>query len=137
MTATGTLIRNAVMVAASFFGRFGDLGRPDKIHKQRIGGTNKFKDLEDPFGAQEPEPEPIPLFWDLPLKHTFRQWHNYWRQFRRRVFIREGAGKAGTGRAHPGKKLSRLWKRERVAAMKAAGHYRGHNAPFVEGRVYV
>lgn len=37
-----------------------------------------------------------------------------------------------------GKRAIRHLKRLRVAAMKASGHFRGHNAPFVDnGTVYV
>lgn len=66
-------------------------------------------------------------FQELPPDYTFRDWHNYFRQFRRRYWKGTGESK----RPHHGKKLTRAIKREKVAAMKAHNHPRGDNRPVI------
>jgi hypothetical protein len=133
MTAAGSAIRNAAMVVATAVGRFGDLGKPDKYHKGRIGGTRKFKDVEDPLAAGQPDetgfgPEKFEL-WELPRKYTFRDWCDYWRQFTRRAFVFHEGGQYLANRPRHSKKIGRAIRRARVRAMKEGGHFKGDNRP--------
>lgn len=147
MRRTATAIRNAALTFAGFFGRFGDLGKPKKVNKYKIGGTMKFKELPDPYGIGRPDEEteePQEFRWfELPAKgYTFREWHNYWRQYLRRAYwMHKSVDLSETGkpfgqtyrreRPHLGKKATRAAKRAKVAAMKAAGHFRGNNEEFI------
>lgn len=66
----------------SFFGRFGDTKPRKQYAPQEIGGTHKFKKKEAPAERfDEPVPEKEWEFWELPKVYTFREWHNYWRQY--------------------------------------------------------
>ena len=133
MTAAGQAIRNAAMIATAVFGRFGDTKRPGDIPLGEVKGTHKFK--KGPKGQEPETSEGLPDYTftisPLPANYTFRQWHNYWRQFLRRAFMfHKGSQYISQTRRHDGKKASRKAKRINVAAMKAAGHLRGDNRPW-------
>jgi len=114
----------------SFFGRFGDTKPRKQYAPQEIGGTHKFKKKEAPAERfDEPVPEKEWEFWELPKVYTFREWHNYWRQYLRRCFVLPRSYQSQ--RARPGKKLMRAMKREKVRAMKLNGHPRGDNRPVI------
>lgn len=138
-------LRNAALSAAAIFGRFGDTGKAEKIIKElEIRGTHSRKTkagrkMRGSVGPDASMPgvdldmdhrdEPF-VFRPMPENPTLREFHNFYRQYRHRVW-KQKDGTNRQGRERYGKRLTKLAKRIKVAAMKEAGHFRGDNRPFV------
>ncbi len=111
----GRSLRNAAMVLASAVGRFGDTKRPDDIPLGEVKGVHKFKkNRHEKPDESDGVPDVKFTIEPLPKNYTFREWHNYWRQFLRRGFkSRVTQGNRGLR----GKTALRHARRQKVAAM--------------------